>query len=171
MTPTVAAFEPVQKKVERDRFVKLTRNEARRREERSNIKKAAGVTELEITNLCLILHELAQRYVPRSAQTFRDFDALTQATRALQKLGLNPALEADVCAPTKSVETAVVTNSPEYRKLRNRFIAALATIADMPEKTTPPGAPEYQRGVREGYRRASDIAILFLEDVQLGIKR
>lgn len=171
MTTTVVSFEAVQKKTERDRFVRLTRNEARRREERANIKKAPAAVELEITNLCLILHDLAQRYTPRSAQTFRDFDVLTQATRALQKLGLKPALKADVCAPAKSVENAVVTNSPEYRKLRNRFIAALATIADMPEKTTPPGDPEYQRGVREGYRRASDIAILFLEDVQLGMKR
>jgi hypothetical protein len=41
----------------------------------------------------------------------------------------------------------------------------------MPEKNTPPGHPEYQKGVREGYRRASDIAILFLEDLQIGAKK
>lgn len=169
MTLATIPFDVMQQKVDREHFVRMTRGIAKRREKGG--QKKTTLAAAEVTNLCLVLHELAQKYVPRTAQAFRDFDTLAQATKALQKLGLNPALVSDICAPTSSVESAVIINSPEYRRLRNRFIAALATIADMTEKNTPPGHPEYQRGVREGYRRASDIAILFLEDVQTGTKR
>jgi len=167
MSPLVLSPEIAQKKTDREKFVQIVRDTASRRETKRQQKTAGD----ELASLCLTLHRLAQKYVPRSAQTFRDFDALVQTTRALQKIGLNLTLSADIAAPTQTVETAVVLNSPEYRRLRNRFIAALATIADMTEKNTPPGHPEYQRGVREGYRRASDIAILFLEDLQIGVKK
>jgi hypothetical protein len=163
----VLSPEVVQKKADREKFVRMTRAEVARREVKHQ-KKTAGE---ELTHLCLTLHQLAQKYVPRSVQTFRDFDSLTRATKALQKMGLKPALAAEVAAPAAAVETSVVLNSPEYRRLQNRFVAALATIADMPEKNTPPGHPEYQKGVREGYRRASDIAILFLEDLQIGVRK
>lgn len=170
-SPAIAFDVPHKLLAERDRVVKRTRLEAKRREEKANHKKPPTVAEREVTNLCLILHDLAQKYVPRSAHTFRDFDALTQVTRTMQKMGLQPTLAAAICAPTQTVDNAIVFSSPEYRKLRNLYIAALATIADMPEKTTPPGSSDYQRGIREGYRRASDIAILFLEEIQSGMKR
>jgi hypothetical protein len=116
----------------------------------------------------VVLQHLAQKYVPNSAQSFCDFDALKHATRSLQRLGSSIKVAAHLAAPVKSVEKAAVTNSVEYRTLRNKYIAALSTIADITAKNTPPGHPEYQRGVREGYRRASDVAILFLEDIQTG---
>jgi hypothetical protein len=123
----------------------------------------------ELHELCRILHQLAQKYVPNTPQAFCDFDALTRVTKALMRLNAAAPVAAHIAAPAKSVESAVVTNSVEYRVLRNKFIAALATIADLTAKNTPPGAPDYQRGVREGYRRASDVAILFLEDIQTGV--
>jgi hypothetical protein len=167
MSLLVLSPEVAQKKADREKFVRMTRAAADNRE----IKRRQKIAGEELANLCLTLHQLAQKYVPRSAQTFRDFDSLTRATRAMQKMGLKPVIAAEVAAPAAAVEVAVVLNSPEYRKLHNRFVAALATIADMPEKNTPPGHPEYQKGVREGYRRASDIAILFLEDLQIGAKK
>lgn len=163
------AFLPdiAQKKAEREKFVRITRDTAARRE----IKQQQQTDDDALKNLCLTLHQLAQKHIPRSAQNFRDLDSLTRVTRALQKMGLNPVIAADTAAAVNTVETAVVLNSAEYRRLHNRFVAVLATIADMPEKNTPAGSPEYQKGVREGYRRASDIAILFLEDLQLGAKK
>jgi len=167
MALLVLSSDVTQKKADREKFVRHTRETAARRETKRQQKTAGD----ELASLCLTLHQLAQKYVPRSAQTFRDFDALVRTTRALQKIGLAPTLSADVAAPAQTVDAAIVLNSPEYRRLHNRFVAALATIADMTEKNTPPGHPEYQRGVREGYRRASDIAILFLEDLQIGVKK
>lgn len=163
----VLSPEVAQKKADRERFVRITRETATRRE----IKRQQKTAGEELAHLCLTLHQLAQKYVPKSAQTFRDFDSLTRVTRAMQKMGLEPAISAEVAAPAATVETALVLNSPEYRRLQNRFVAALATIADMTEKNTPPGHPEYQKGVREGYRRASDIAILFLEDLHIGVRK
>ena len=160
----VLPSEVTQKKSNREKFIRETRETAARRESK---QKTAGD---ELAYLCLTLHQLAQKYVPRTAQTFRDFDSLARATRVLQKMGLKPQVVSDVSAPTAAIETSIVLNSPEYRRLHNRFVAALATIADMTEKNTPPGHPEYQKGVREGYRRASDIAILFLEDLHAGTK-
>jgi hypothetical protein len=152
---------------DRARFVQMTRVVAERRESKHWAQETA-TPSLELVNLCLLLHDIAQKYVPRTPQAFRDFDALTHATKALQRLKLSPTLAADLCAPTQTAEQTIITNSPEYRRLRNKFIAALSTIADMTDKNNPPGNPDYQRGVREGYRRASDIAILFLEDIQPG---
>jgi hypothetical protein len=166
----IIAPEVLQKKAEREKFVRLTKNAAKIKAEKLRAKDASIHGRfLELLNICRLLHQLAQRYVPRTPQAFVDFDSLTHATKTLQRMGMEVIVASDICAPTKSVERGVVFNSPEYRELRNKFIAALATIADMTDKNTPPGDPEYQRGVREGYRRASDIAILFLEDVQNGI--
>lgn len=154
-------------KADREHFVSMSRSVVKKKLQKEQTPRRDPKASA-LAQLCLALHRLAQKYVPRTPTAFQDFDALTQATKALQKLGLNPDLCADICAPAKAVENAVILNSPEYRRLQNRFIAALATIADMTEKNSPPGHPEYQRGVREGYRRASDIAILFLEDLRPG---
>jgi hypothetical protein len=126
----------------------------------------------ELTSVCKTLHQLAQRYVPNTPKAFQDFSALLTASRKLRSLGLNLELAAHVKAPAEVTDNSAVTSSFEYRILRNKFIAALATIADLTTKPAPMGEPNengYQRGVREGYRRASDIAILFLEDIQRGV--
>lgn len=170
MTMTLTIFDAVKQKTDRESFVRSARMAAAHQTDNTRSRNYAQTDTPKIINLCLMLHKLAQKYVPRTPQTFRDFDALTQVSRALQKMGVNIKLAADVCAPAQAVETAVVLNSPEYRLLHNRFVAALATIADMTERNSPPGSFEYQRGVREGYRRASDIAILFLEDLHAGTK-
>jgi hypothetical protein len=61
-----------------------------------------------------------------------------------------------------------VFNSFDYRYLRNKAIAGFATIADLPAKPSAVGTLDYQSGVREGYRRASEVAIMFLDDIQNG---
>ena len=126
----------------------------------------------ELTGLCRTLHRLAQKYVPNTPKAFQDFASLLNASRKLSSLGLKLDLEAHVTAPVAVTDSAAITSSFEYRILRNKFIAALATIADLTTKPAPLGEPNengYQRGVREGYRRASDIAVLFLEDIQNGV--
>jgi len=123
----------------------------------------------ELTSLCISLHMLAQKYVPNTPQAFSDFDALLQVTYALRELGIQPPLTAKINAAAVATDNAAVLNSHDYRNLKNKAIAALATIADFTGKNTPPGSADYQNGVREGYRRASDVAILFLEDIQNGV--
>jgi hypothetical protein len=80
-------------------------------------------------------------------------------------MGLKPEISSQMDAAVSSVGTDVIKSSFEYRQLRNKMIAGLAVIADLTERPAAAGSQEYQRGVREGYRRASDIAATFLEDI------
>jgi hypothetical protein len=86
----------------------------------------------------------------------------------MEGLALTPALEAKFAARVTSTTDVGVLNSFEYRYLRSKSIAGFATIADLTCKPVAVGSLEYQNGIREGYRRASEIAILFLDDVQSG---
>jgi hypothetical protein len=47
-------------------------------------------------------------------------------------------------------------------------MASLSIIADLTERPVGNGSDDYRRGMREGYRRASDIAIMFLNDLADG---
>lgn len=122
----------------------------------------------ELKRACRVLHGLAQLHVPNSPKTFESFSLLMRLTAVLQQLGLEPepvtpGIEAHMLAASN-----IVTSSAEYRLLKNKYLAALATLADLSSRGVPPGSDDYQNGVREGYRRASEIAILFLEDAQTG---
>jgi hypothetical protein len=83
----------------------------------------------------------------------------------LQEIGLKPQIAAKLDAAVAGVGVDIIHNSFEYRQLRNKIKACLAIIADLTERPAAAGTKEFQRGVREGYRRASDIAVLFLDDI------
>lgn len=122
----------------------------------------------ELKRACRLLHGLAQVYVPNSPKHFESFSLLAQITDTLRGLGLAPEIAVpELAAPAADVSN-VVRSSRDYRILRNKYLAALATIADLASRGVPPGSSDFQTGVREGYRRASEVAILFLEDAQTG---
>ena len=156
-----------QRRISRDNFIFAAKGLAAGKE--SSLITTNRSRSAELTGLCIALHTLAQKYVPNTPQSFSDFDALLQVTHALRQLGVQPALAPRVKAAAVSTDNSAVLSSQDYRNLRNKAIAALATIADFTGKNTPPGNVDYQNGVREGYRRASDVAILFLEDIQNGV--
>lgn len=120
----------------------------------------------DLKNICLSLLRLAQKYVHPTAHTYADFVEIVQCVKMLQKLGVEPAVAEKFKAVVGATGNEIVTNSADYRYLRNCCIAGFATIADLTEKPAAVGSQEFQRGVREGYRRASDIAVMFLDDIQ-----
>lgn len=123
------------------------------------------VGQLEsVKEMCRMLHQLASKYVPRTA--FEDFDYLVQGTKVLQELQVPVAVAENLQAPVAEYNSAVVFHAPQYRLLRNRALAALATIADLSSKTPAKGSADYQKGMRDGFDYASDIAIFFLEDME-----
>ena len=156
-----------QRHISRDNFIFAAKGLAAGK--KSNLTTTHRTASAELTGLCIALHTLAQKYVPNTPQAFSDFDALLQVTHALRQLGLTPDIAPKIKAAAVSTDNAAVLSSQDYRNLRNKAIAALATIADFTGKNTPPGNVDYQNGVREGSRRASDVAILFLEDIQNGV--
>ncbi len=117
-----------------------------------------------VTELCHMMHQLASKYVPRSA--FNDFEYLVQGTKVLQELQVPLTIADNIKAPLTEYNAAVVLHAPQYRLLRNRALAALTTIADLSSKSPAKGSTDYQKGMRDGFEYASDIAIFFLEDLE-----
>ena len=122
----------------------------------------------ELRNICATLLRIAQRYVPATPAAFADAASVVKCAKLMESLGLQPGLEAKFAARVSNSTDVGVLNSFEYRYLRSKAVAGFATIADLTCKPVAVGSLDYQNGVREGYRRASEIAILFLDDVQSG---
>lgn len=111
---------------------------------------------------CVLLHDLAQKNTART--NVRDFAQLVHCTRLLRDAGLPieplPGLNAHVVNHAK----LLVRHDPHYRKMRDSALAGLATLADLNTKAPGKGSPDYQRGMRDAFQKASEIAALFLED-------
>jgi hypothetical protein len=153
---------------ERDDSVFVAKNEAQKLERKLLVSPENKTVNSALRKICYVLHALVQKYVPNSAATFEDYSALLHCTKLLQDMGLKPEISSKIDADVSGLSVDVVYSSFEYRQLRNKMMAGLSVIADLTERPATPGTPEYQRGVREGYRRASDIAVLFLEDLDNG---
>lgn len=133
------------------------------------LQNTAGIGVIgELKQICSTLLAVAQRYVPASPAAFIDADRVARCAKKLQNMALQPKLMPQFSAPVEAADSACVLNSFDYRYLRNKSIAGFATIADLTSKPAAVGTTDYQRGVREGYRRASEIAIMFLNDIQSG---
>lgn len=150
-------------KNEREYAVFVSRKEVLQREKRLLVSPAARNVNATLRRICYMLVSLAEKNVPDVDDTIEDRVALAACINLLQKMGLKPPIDTadDVCSN-------IVRNSFEYRQLRNKMIAGLSVIADMVERPASPGTKEFQRGVKEGYRRARDTAVMFLEDIERG---
>jgi len=118
----------------------------------------------DFRDLCVLLHGIAKKHV--AATNFHDFNLVARCTKLLQTLGAPVETPAAMQAAVSSQEAALVTSAPEYRLLRSRAIAGLATVADLASKMPAKGSAEYQRGMRDAYEQASNVAALFLDDLE-----
>jgi len=149
----------------REKAVFTAKKEAQRLERRLLVCDEHRTVNAAFRRICYMLHSMAQKYVPDSATTFSDYKALLYCTKLLQSMGFKPPLSPEMDASAEDVSLEIVRNSFEYRHLRNKIMASLSIIADLTERPAGMGSLDYQRGMREGYRRASDIAIMFLDDI------
>lgn len=155
-------------KQQRERAVFTAEKEARQLERRLLVSPENRTANAAFRRICYLLHSLAQKYVYESPNTFADYTCLLHCTKLLQGLGFKPELNPAVDAAAGGVGVEVIRNSFEYRHLRNKIMASLSIIADLTERPVGNGSDDYRRGMREGYRRASDIAIMFLNDLADG---
>ena len=162
---TMTAPEVAAHARERDYSVFVAKSEAQKLERQLLVSPENKTANSALRKICYALHALVQKYVPNSAATFEDYATLLHCTKLLQAMGLKPEISAKMDADVSGLSVDVIYSSFEYRQLRNKMMAGLSVIADLTERPAAPGTPDYQRGVREGYRRASDIAVLFLEDL------
>jgi hypothetical protein len=122
-----------------------------------------------LKQVCSRVLTIAQKYIPATILAYSDADELVKCAKLLKSMGVDVDVAAKFAAKCDAADAdAIVVNSNTYRRLKHKAIAGFATLADMTEKPSATGNEEYQNGVREGYRRASVIAITFLEDIQQG---
>ena len=122
--------------------------------------------ESDLRQLCSTLAALAQKYVPDHPTCAADFAELSYCIRLLKQLGEKPAISSKCAAKLADNEPDILTHSPQYRHMRNKCLAGLATIVDMKENFRAVGSADYRRGVLTGYNRAGEIAASFIEDIQ-----
>jgi hypothetical protein len=151
----------------REKTIALARRKAAATKENLHkINPVAGV-DTALKTMCTTLFDIAQRHVANKTTAFSDVAQLLECAKLLQQLGVSVTIVNKLTAAAGAVDAAdLLAGLPGYRNLKNKAIAGLSTIADLTEKPAAPGSFEFQSGVREGYRRASDIAASFLEDIQ-----
>ena len=165
----MVAPEYAAQKQEREHVIFVSKSEAKKREQHLLVSPDNLTANKALRKICFMLHALAQKYVPNMTTTFEDHATLVHCTKLLQELGLKPEISPRLSNETAGVGAEVIHSSFEYRQLRNKMMAGLSVIADLTERPASPGSPDYQRGVREGYRRASEVAVMFLADVDNGV--
>lgn len=150
---------------EREKTVFTAKHTAQKIEKQLLVSPEHKTVNAALRRVCFMLHEIVQRYVPNTPHTFDDYNKLVNCTKLLQEMGLKPAIAVKLKTAVDNAADETVLNSFEYRHLRNKIMASLSVIADLTERATGAGSVDYQKGMREGYRRASDIAVMFLEDI------
>lgn len=133
----------------------------------ANLTDISGCQEL--SNICVFLHHTVQKFITKT-----DFNTLTTfncCTKILQQLGVPIKIADTFQAETNENNKSdpgdfVIVSSPKYRILKNRAVAALATIADLGARSILKDSEDYRRGVTAAYQQASSIAVSFLEDIQ-----
>lgn len=161
----VLVREVEQSKQERDYSLFVARKEVQQAERQLLVSPENRTVNSALRNIAYLLLELTQKYVPNTPATFSDYSSLIHCIKILQEMGLKPQIDAKFDAAVSGVGVDIIHNSFEYRQLRNKIKACLAIVADLTERPAAAGTKEFQSGVREGYRRASDIAVLFLDDI------
>jgi hypothetical protein len=125
---------------------------------------ASSADHNELADLCVLLHDLARKYV--STSNFHDFSVRVRCTKLLESLGVLQSA-AEACANAHDHDSTLVMRSPAFRRLRAHVVACLSTVADLSTRAPGKGTPDYQRGMREAFQQASNIAALFLDEVEV----
>lgn len=152
---------------ERDYVIFVSRKEARRKEKQLLVSPAHRTANVSFRQICYQLLNLAEKHIPANTSAIEDRTVLASCVGALIDLGFKPPIS-PALGKEASALTDIVRNSFEYRQLRNKMVAGLSVVADLVERPASPGTKEFQRGVKEGYRRARETAIMFLDDLDSG---
>lgn len=158
----------VEEKQECDYAVFVSRKEAQRIERELLVCPDNLTVNSAFRKICYLLLDVVQRAVPKASTNFVDYTTVAYCVKLLRGMGLKPIVSQELDATATGIRRDLILNSFEYRNLRNKMLAGLSIIADLPDRPASAGSPEYQQGMREGYRRASAIAVMFLNDIDGG---
>lgn len=166
---------PVRKPMKNQLYFDFVQDEKNERPARAAVVKKSARKPLQknqktaefgndLRDLCVLLHTIAKKHV--SASNFHDFNLVARCTKLLQTLNVAVDAPVEMQAAVADQAAALVLSAPEYRLLRSRAVAGLATVADLADRLPAKGSADYQRGMRDAYQHASDIAALFLDDLE-----
>lgn len=145
---------------------KIAHSENRARRDLAGSSAESQQFVLELMALCQTLLHMAQKYTPVTPDAYVDSATVIQCSKQFQDLSGNTAAASHFVAVTKETNKRdLIVASSEYRYLRNKAVAGFATIADLGAKHPVVGSIDFLTGLRTGYKRASDIAIAFLDDI------
>lgn len=135
----------------------------------NNVVADGRVAAQQLQDVCVLLHDLGRKHIPPTE--FSDYTTFARCNKILCEIGAIKEPPVELNATITDHDAALVTHAPQYRLLRNRAIAGLATVADLGTKAPAKGSPDYQQGMRDAYQQASDIAVWFLEDLEECVER
>lgn len=164
--PELVAPEIAARIAKRESSVFMAREAARRLERELLVSPASRNINAAFRHICFVLIRLAQKYIPAGTSNFADYSEFLYCIKLLKKMGLKPEIPPRLAATIENLSLDVIESSFAYRQLRNKIKASLSVIADLTDRPADAGSQEYQQGMREGFRRASDIAIMFLDDLE-----
>lgn len=117
----------------------------------------------DLAEVCANLFRIAQRHTPASA--FADVNELMHIAKIMESVGVVTAVNENNRAKFDDHIPEIARQSADYRRLQAQFKAALSTIADMGRKESRTHKNQYYAGIHVGLRRAAQIAIMFLNDL------
>lgn len=121
------------------------------------------VMTCNLADVCRNLFRIAQRNTPPAA--FADVNELMHIAKIMESVGLPARVDEKHKANFSDHIPAVARQSVDYRRLQAQFKAALSTIADMGKEKSKTHKNAYYEGVHAGLRRAAQVAIIFLNDL------
>ena len=121
------------------------------------------VMTCDLTDVCRNLFQIAQRNTPPTS--FADVNELMHIAKIMESVGMSARVEEKHKANFADHIPAVARQSADYRRLQAQFKAALSTIADMGREKSKTHKNAYYEGVHAGLRRAAQVAIIFLNDL------
>lgn len=120
-----------------------------------------------LRRVCYTLYDVLSRSMCLGFVPDNEFANVAYCRHVLKTMGLNPKASEKTDKSINDLRVDVIRHSFVYRNMRNKMVASLSIIADLPDRGVSAGSEEFQKGMREGYRRASEVAVMFLNDLLL----
>lgn len=143
----------------------MSRRRARALEKRLLVSEKHRNVNASLRHVCYTLYDVLTHSIYLGAVPDSEFTTLAYCGKLLENMGLRPRASDKADKALQDIRLDVIRHSFAYRSIRNKMVASLSIIADLPARGVSSGSEDFQAGMRAGYKRASQVAIMFLDDL------
>jgi hypothetical protein len=143
----------------------MSRRRARALEKKLLVSPRHRNVNASLRRVCYTLYDVLKQSMRLGFVPEQEFTTLTYCGKILKNMGLQPRVNAETDKSLEDMRLDVIRHSFDYRNIRNKMVASLSIIADLPSRGVSAGTEDFQAGMREGYKRASQVAVMFLDDL------